>query len=74
MSDAPYHWDLKCAWCDYSLNVGPRGGRGRDQGAGFAAAAMMQQHTLEVHGKTWREYLNEPLSSPSPKNANEANQ
>src|SRR6266571_2526451 len=49
MVNAPYAWDLKCAWCEYAITVNPRGGRGRDQGAGFAAAATMQQLRTDAH-------------------------
>lgn len=54
---APYSWDLKCEWCPFSIRVGPRGGRGRDRGAGVEAATRMEAHVVGAHAKTWKEYL-----------------
>jgi len=42
-------WLLKCYWCEHSLSVGA--GRGLD------AAYYMEAHVVNVHQKTWREYI-----------------
>ena len=53
----PTSWDLHCAWCDWLIEVNPRGGRGADQGSGVEAAELMQAHVEQRHTKTWHEYL-----------------
>jgi hypothetical protein len=53
----PYRWKLACPWCSFYIDVGPRGARGRDPGAGVEAAELMQDHTAHRHGKSWRDFL-----------------
>lgn len=55
----PSEWTLGCPWCDITIRVGPRGGRGRDQGAGVEAADIMERHVHYAHVKTWAEFLAE---------------
>jgi hypothetical protein len=57
MANAPSPpWRLDCPWCDWNLLVFARGGHGADQGSGFEAAQLGEDHALG-HGKTWREFL-----------------
>lgn len=53
----PHHWRLHCAWCPITIHVGPRGGHGKNQGAGVEAATIMETHVGCVHGKSWAEFL-----------------
>jgi hypothetical protein len=58
-SDERMSWLLKCPWCDWSVYVGDRGMHGNDMGAGFEAAKLGEEHAIEVHHRTWREFLKE---------------
>ena len=49
-------WMLPCPWCFFRLVVGGRGSHGADQGAGFEAASVMQDHVAAAHpDHTWVE-------------------
>lgn len=50
-------WRLECPWCAWYIQVGDRGGRDDDQGAGVESAQLMEGHARNAHGKTWAEYL-----------------
>ena len=52
-------WNLRCPWCDYYIIVGNRGMHGSDMGAGVEAANLMEEHVIEVHNKTWVEFIKE---------------
>ena len=57
MADAPSPpWKLACPWCEWAITVSARGGRGHDQGSGYAAAKLGERHAA-LHGKTWGEFL-----------------
>lgn len=59
MADAPHVWRLPCPWCPHNVIVNPRGGRGKDQGAGVEAADLMKAHVVQNHDKTWSDFLGE---------------
>lgn len=49
-------WRFRCTECSFFIEVGARGGRGRDEGAGVEAAFAMRRHVAE-HGLGWIEFL-----------------